>query len=138
VSDRSARGLHRAPLRVLSGAVARVVGLTAALSLLLVLGAAELGLHTTGRTVLVAFGLVALATLFAGLLESVGRGRWAILSLVAGVAGEVLAQQSTEVSSVAGGGLIVGASITVLLAMPVAIAMLCRPAATLATALGIR
>jgi hypothetical protein len=57
---------------------------------------------------------------------------------VAGVAGEVLAQQSTEVSSVAGGGLIVGASITVLLAMPVAIAMLCRPAATLATALGIR
>jgi hypothetical protein len=138
VSDRSARGLHRAPLRVLSGAVARVVGLTASLSLLLVLGAAELGLHTTGRTVLVGFGLVALATLFAGLLESVGRGRWAIVSLVAGVAGEVLAQQSTQVSSVAGGGLIVGASITVLLAMPVAIAMLCRPAATLATALGIR
>jgi len=138
VSDRSARGLHRRPLRILAGAVARVVGLTTALSLLLVIGADELGMHTTGRTVLVGFGLVALATLFAGLLESVGRGRWAIVALVAGVTGEVLAQQFTPVSSVAGGGLIAGASICIVLALPVAVAMLCRPATTLATALGIR
>jgi hypothetical protein len=133
-----ARGLHRGPLRVLFGAVARVVGLTTVLSVLVLGGAAELGLHTTGRTVLVAFGLVALATLFAGLLEAVGRGRWAIVALVAGVAGEVAWQLLTGPGAIAGGGLIVGASIAILVALPVAVAMLCRPAATLATALGIR
>jgi hypothetical protein len=139
LADRSAaRGLHRAPLRVLFGAVARVVGLTTALSLILLAGAAALGQHTTGQTVLVAFGLVALATLFAGLLESVGRGPWAILALAAGVAGEVLADRFAVIGPIAGGGLIVGASIAIAIALPVAVTMLCRPATTLATALGIR
>jgi hypothetical protein len=138
VADPSRRGLHRAPLRVLFGAVARVVGLTTVLSLALLVGAAELGQDTTGQTVLVAFGLVALATMFAGLLESVGRGPWAMLALAAGVTGEVLADRFTEVGPIAGGGLIVGASIAIVIALPVAVMMLCRPATTLATALGIR
>jgi hypothetical protein len=138
VADPSRRGLHRAPLRVLFGAVARVVGLTTVLSLALLVGAAELGQDTTGQTVLVAFGLVALATMFAGLLESVGRGPWAMLALAAGITGEVLADRFTKVGPIAGGGLIVGASIAIVIALPVAVTMLCRPATTLATALGIR
>jgi hypothetical protein len=138
VAGPSARGLYRAPLRVLFGAVARVVGLTAALSLVLLAGAARLGQHTTGDTVLVAFGLVALAMLFAGLLESVGRGPWAIVALAAGIGGEVLAGRLTGIGPIAGGGLIVGASIAIAIALPVAVTMLCRPATTLATALGIR
>ena len=125
-------------LRVLFGAVAALVGLATVLSLVLLLGAAELGRDTSGVSVLVAFGLVALATLFAGLLESVGRGPWAMVALAAGIAGEVLADRFTAVGPIAGGGLIVGASIAIVIALPVAVTMLCRPAATLATALGIR
>jgi hypothetical protein len=138
VAGPKAPGLHRAPLRVLFGAVARVVGLTTVLSVALLVGADELGQRTTGQTVLVAFGLVALATLLAGLLESVGRGPWAVLALAAGIAGEVLADRFTELGPIAGGGLIVGASIAIAVALPVAVTMLCRPATTLATALGIR
>jgi hypothetical protein len=138
LSGSSVRGLYRAPLRILFGAVARVVGLTAALSGALLAGAAALGQDTTGRTVLVAFGLVALATLFVGLLESVGRGRWAIVALGCGIAGEVLGPRLADLGSIAGGGLMLGATITVLLALPVAVSMLGRPATTLATALGIR
>ena len=66
------------PLRVLVGAVARLVAGTAALSLLLVGIASSLDLETSGNTVLAGFGLVALATLFVGLLEAVGRGAWAL------------------------------------------------------------
>jgi hypothetical protein len=138
VAAPKARGLHRAPLRVLFGAVARVVGLTTALSAALLVGAAELGQDTTGQTVLVAFGLVALATLLAGLLESVGRGPWAMLALATGIAGEVLSGRFSEIDPIAGGRLIVGASIAIAIALPVAVTMLCRPATTLATALGIR
>jgi hypothetical protein len=131
-------GLRRPALAVLCGAVARLVGLAAALSLLLLAGAAVLRLETTGSTVLIGFGLVALATLFSSLLEALGRGVWAIVALAAGIAAEVAVARLTDLSLVTGGGLIVGAAVAVVLAVPVAVAMLCRPATTLATALGIR
>ena len=138
VGDGRVRKLGRRPLRVLLGAVLRLALLTTVLSLALVASASAVGLDTTGSTVLVGFGLVALATLFVGLLESVGRGAWALVALAAGIAGEAAALRLTEMGSVAGGGLIVGASIAVVIALPVAVAALSRPAVTLATALGIR
>jgi hypothetical protein len=130
--------LRRPGLAVLRGAVARLVGLTAALSLVLLAGAEALGLETTGTTVLAGFGLVALATLLSSLLEAVGRGAWALAALAAGIAAAVTAQRLPDVADITGGGLIVGAAVAAMLALPVAIAMLCRPATTLATALGIR
>jgi len=130
--------LRRPGLAVLRGAVARLVGLTAVLSLALLAGAQAFGLETTGTTVLAGFGLVALATLLSSLLEAVGRGAWALVALVAGIAAAVASQRLTDVADITGGGLIVGAAVAAMLALPVAIAMLCRPATTLATALGIR
>ena len=138
ILDARVRGLGTRPLRVLVGAVARLVAGTAALSLLLVGIASSLDLETSGNTVLVGFGLVALATLFVGMLEAVGRGAWALGALALGIAAEIAALQLTELDSVAGGGLIVGASIAVILSLPIAVAALSRPAITLATALGIR
>ena len=138
VADGRVRGLGRRPLRVLLGAVARLALLTTALSVLLVVVASSLEVKASGSTVLVGFGLVALATLFVGLLESLGRGVWALAALAVGIAGEAAAVRLTELGAVAGGGLIVGASLAVVIALPVAIAALSRPATTLATSLGIR
>jgi hypothetical protein len=138
VVDGHVRGLGRAPLQVLLDAVARLILLTVALSLLLVGIASALGVDTSGTTVLVGFGLVALATLLVGLLEAIGHGAWALLALGGGIAGEVAGQTLTGLPSVSGGGLIVGAAIAVAIALPLVVSGLSRPALTLATALGIR
>jgi hypothetical protein len=92
--------------------------------------------HVSGQSVLVGFGLVALATMFVSLLESIGRAAWAIAGVGAGVAAEIAAPP--EVTTMAGGGLILGASIAVLVMAPMAFAVLGRPATTLATSIGIR
>jgi hypothetical protein len=118
--------------------VVRLIGLTTALSLVLLVAAALLRLETTGITVLVGFGFVALATLFSSLLEALGRGVWALVALAGGIAAEVAAERLTDLSQITGGGLVAGAAVAVAIALPVAIAMLRRPATTLATALGIR
>jgi hypothetical protein len=134
--DARARGLGRGPLRILAGAVGRLVVLTVLLSAA-VLGAAwALGVPTSGEGVLGGFGLVALATMLVSLLESVGRALWPLVGLGAGIAGELIAQPQLE--STPGGALIVGGSIAVLVLLPVVLAMLARPARTLATALWIR
>jgi len=138
VLDARPRGLGGRPVRVLAGAIARLAIGSTALSLLVVGIAAWFDLETSGGSVLVGFALVALATLLVGLLESVGRGAWALGALALGVAGEVAALRLTDLDSVAGGGLIVGASIAVIIALPIALVTLSRPAITLATALGIR
>jgi len=131
-----ARRLAAAPVRILVGAVARLVLLTAALSVLLLVLASALAVHVSGQSVLVGFGLVALATMFVSLLESIGRAAWAIAGVGAGVAAEIAAPP--EVTTMAGGGLILGASIAVLVMAPMAFAVLGRPATTLATSIGIR
>ncbi|MEY2536077.1 MAG: hypothetical protein QOF29_3987 [bacterium] len=136
VLDTEVRGLARAPLGVLAGAVARLALLTVALSLVLLAVASAFHLRTSGESVLVAFGLVALVTMLVGLLESVGRAPWAIAAVVCGVAGEAVAPAA--LTSVPGGGLIAGAAIAVLIVLPVVIAAIGRPAMTLATSIGIR
>jgi hypothetical protein len=138
VADGPVRGLGRAPLRVLRDAVLRLIALSVALSLVLIGVAAALGVGMSETSVLVGFGLVALATLLVGLLEAIGCGGAALLALGGGIAGEAAALTITPLPDLGGGGLIVGASIAVIIALPVAVAALNRPAMTLATALGIR
>jgi hypothetical protein len=130
------RGLGWPPLRILLGAVGRLVLLTAVLSAVLLLGASALGMATSGVSVLVGFGLVALATLLVSLLESVGRASWALLSVLCAIAGEAYVRMQ-DIDPFPGVGLIVGASLAVLVALPAAIGMMSRPARTLATALWI-
>lgn len=129
-------GRPRSPLRILLGAVARLVFLTGLLSAAIVGGASWLGAETTGISVLVGFGLVALATLLVSLLESVGRGSWGLLAVVAAVLAEALVAHF-NFAPVRGAGLIVGALLALSIALPTAIALLSRPADTLATSLWI-
>ncbi len=136
VSSGTVRGRSRAPLGLLFGAVGRLVFLTTALSLLLVFGAQLLGVEMSGASVLVGFGLVALATLLVGLLEAVGRGGWAVMALLLAVGAE-MAVSSWDGVDIAGFGLITGATVVVLIALPTAVFVLSRPATTLATRLRI-
>jgi hypothetical protein len=129
-------GLHWPPLRILLGSVARLVLGTAVLSAALVLGAEWAGAEMTGVSVLVGFGFIGLATLLVSLLESVGRAPWALAAVVCAVAGEAVVSRWDGVSTT-GLGLIVGSALAVLVALPIAIAVLSRPARTLATALWI-
>ena len=132
------RGLGAAPVRVLIGTVARVLVMSAALSALLVAVARALHVEPNDGTVLVGYGLLALATLLLSLLESLGRGRVALLALAGGMGAEGLALAASALPAVSGGGLIVGAAVVVGLALPTAVATLGRPATTLATTMGIR
>jgi hypothetical protein len=136
VLDGDRRRLAWAPLRTLFGAIARLVALTAVLSAALYGGAAYLGTEVSGIGVLTGFGLVALATLLVSLLESVGRARFALFAVLCAV----LAEEAVRVSGYdpfPGAGLLIGAGVAVLVALPAAIALLSRPASTLATALWI-
>jgi len=132
VSRGDVRGAARMPLRLLVGATARMAILTTALSLILVFGAQLFGVTMSGASVLVGFGLVALATLLVGLLEAIGRGAWALSAIAAAVVAEVVVSRS-DGASAAGAGLIAGAAVVVVLTLPAAGFALSRPAATLAT-----
>jgi hypothetical protein len=136
VVDGDLRGVAWSPLRILLGAVGRLTLLTTLLSVLLVVGASRAGAETSGVSVLFGFGLTALATLIVSLLESVGRAFWALAAVIGAVAAEV-AVMVLEVDPVRGSALIAGASLAVLVALPAAIALLSRPADTLATSLWI-
>jgi hypothetical protein len=130
------RRLWGAPVRMLLGAVARLVGLTALLSLVVVAAGRLLAVPVSSTSVFVGFGLMALATLCVSLLESVGSN---VPTLVA-TSGAILAEcvvRFAHLTSIAGGGLIVGASVAILLALPYGIALLARPERALATALWI-
>ena len=81
------------------------------------------------------FGVVALATLLVGLLESLGRPSLAGLGVACGLAGEVLVRLLG--SPFAGAALLAGGTLAVLVLVPAALALLARPARTLATTLWI-
>ena len=81
---------------------------------------------------LTGFGLLAVVTLLASVLESLDRGGWALAALGAGATVELLAPQSFS-----GGALVAGAAVAVALLLPAAIGPLRRPAVTLATGIWI-
>jgi hypothetical protein len=128
VAAMPARGARpaAAPLATLMGAVARLLWLTAALSVLL------LALTPGDAGLLAAFGLLALATLLASLLEAMGRGGAAALSVLAAVTAETLVQRLGP-APFPGAALAVGGALAVVLLLPIAVALLARPASALAT-----
>ncbi len=134
VSGGAVRGAAGVPVRLLLGAIGRLVFLTTALSLVLMFGAQLFDVTMSGASVLVGFGLVALGTLLVGLLESVGRGPWALSALIVAVSVELVVSRSDD-GGLAGAGLIAGAAVVVALALPMAIFVMSRPATTLATRL---
>lgn len=135
-SDPRPRGRPWPPLGVLAGAIGRLLALSAALSAAMLALTPWLGSSARGAGVLAGFALLALGTLLVSLLESMGRGRWALVAVVcAVVAEEVVRLRGTDLF--AGTGLVVGGGIAVVLVLPPVIALLSRPASALATALWI-
>jgi hypothetical protein len=128
---------ERVALRILAGAVARLALATAALSAALVLAADQLGLEVASVAVLAAFGAVSLATMLVSLLESIGHTAAGLLAVAGALAGEA-SVDALGLASVAGGGLLLGASVATFVALAVAALMLSRPASTLATVLWIQ
>jgi hypothetical protein len=101
-----------------------------------VAGARLLDVTMSGASVLVAFGLVSLATLLVSLLEAAGYGGWAVGSLIAAVTAEIIGS-SWDAARAPGIALVIGASVVVVASLPVAVFVLTRPATTLATRLRI-
>jgi hypothetical protein len=134
--DAQAPRLAWGPLRILLGAVVRLVSLATVLSAAVVAGTASAGGDTVGIGVLIGFGLIALATLLVSLLESVGRARWALIAVGLAIAAEAAIGLS-HWTPFSAAGLMVGGGVAVFVALPAAIALLTRPASTLATSLWI-
>jgi hypothetical protein len=85
--------------------------------------------------VLAGFGIVALATLLMGLLVSLGRPSVAAAGVAGAVAAELVARQGD--APFPGAALLAGGTLAVLVLLPAALALLARPARTLATTLWI-
>jgi hypothetical protein len=130
------RGLGRGPTRVLLGALGLLLALSAALSAPLLWVSPWLGQSARGAGVLVGFAVVALASMLVGLLETLGRGRWALLAVACGAAAEAIVALA-DLRPFAGAGLATGGLVVTLLVLPAVVALLRRPARTLATALWI-
>jgi hypothetical protein len=131
------RGLGGGPTWVLLGALGRLVALSLVLSAPLLWLSPWLGASARGAGILVGFALVAMASMLVGLLESLGRGRWALLAVACGAAAEA-GVRLADVQPFPGTGLVVGGATVALLVLPPVVVSLRRPAATLATALWIR
>ena len=125
------------PQALLMKALGRVVALTAVLSGALVTCGTWLDTPAVDVTVLLAFGLAAVATLLIGVLEAVGRAWWALAAVGFGVTVELMAD-AWQLFPVAAGGLIAGATAALVIALPAVIVLFVRPASTLATALYVR
>jgi hypothetical protein len=126
----------RAPTHVLLGALVRLLVLSAVLSAVLLWLSPWLGASARAAGVMVGFALVALASTVVGLLESLGRGRWALAAVACGASAEALVAIG-DIDPFGGVGLVVGGGVTALLALPAVAVLLRRPASTLATALWI-
>jgi hypothetical protein len=124
------------PTRVLLGALIRLLVLSAALSAVLLWLSPWLGASGRAAGVMVGFALVALASMAVGLLESLGRGRWALVAVACGASAEAFVAIG-DVRPFGGVGLVVGGAVIAVLTLPMVAALLRRPASTLATALWI-
>jgi hypothetical protein len=129
-------GLGSAPLQLLLSVLCELVALAAGLSAVLVLLTPWLGEVQDTAGMLAGFGLLAPATLLAGVLESLGRGG-AVLGALACAMGAELFVRWSDTAPFAGAGLVAGGAVAAALLLPVAVAVLGRPASTLATALWI-
>ncbi len=118
-----------APVGPLFAALWRLVLPTVVGSLaLLALGSGNAG-------VLAGFGVVALATLLVGLLESFGRPGVAAAGIAFGLTAELLVREAD--TTFAGAALLCGGAFAVLVLLPAVFTLLAQPARTLATTLWI-
>jgi hypothetical protein len=93
--------------------------------------------HAGRSTLLVGFGLIALATLLISLLQSLGFASWALFTLACALAAEV-AMTYWDAAPFNGIALVTGAAVAVLVAIPPVISLFLRPGRVLATILWIR
>jgi hypothetical protein len=130
-AEPGAQAWAREPVVTLLGAAARLAALTMVGSAALLAWA-----PWVGAGVLAGFGVVALASLLIGLLESLGRPAAAAVGVAGGVVGELAVRTATE-TPFAGAALVAGGGLALLIMLPVAAVLLSRPARTLATGLWI-
>lgn len=123
-----------ASLRVVAGAVARLLAGTLGLSVVLVLGERALGADTPGPELFLGFACLGLAILTVSVLDSLGLSAFAVLAVAVGVAVE-LAQVSTGLVAMSAAGLVAGGAAVLLVATPRLVLLLRRPGRTLATTL---
>jgi hypothetical protein len=147
--DAVPRGLRGVPLKgasrmalsdpamsIFLGGIARLVAATIVLSALVV----AIGHWTHGTddlSVFVAFGLVGLMCLLVGLLEAFSLHRVALIASGAALAVE-LTWRSVVDPHIAGGALVAGAAVGVMLTLPVLVIRLARSGGVLATTLWIQ
>ena len=147
--DAVPRGLRGVPLKgasrvamsdpamsIFLGGMLRLLSATIVLSGVVV----ALGRWTNGTddlSVFVAFGLVGLVCLLVGLLEAFALHRAALIAVSAALATE-LTWRSVVHPQVAGGALIAGAAVGVMLTLPVLVVRLARSGGVLATTLWIQ
>lgn len=130
------RGGVAPPVRLLAGAVWRLAVATTGISAALLLFTPWLGEPATATPVLAGFGLVALTMLLVGLLLSTGRGPVALVAVTLAVALETVLAL-LEAPPFPGAALLVASAVAVAILLPAAVALLQRPAQTLATTLWI-
>jgi hypothetical protein len=123
-------------MRILGGALARLIGATIALSALVV-AAAPWTRGTDEPSLLAAFGCVALLSLLIGLHESLGHARWAVTVAAASLAVELAADRWLAFP-VTGLALCAAAAAGSLLALAPLVRRLRSPGRMLATALWIK
>ncbi len=137
VSDANRATVTGTALRVFTGAVLRLVASTTALSLLLVGASSAISTPVSSSSLLAAFGCVALVTLVASLIVSLGFAPFALLCICAGLAVELLTVASQQ-SAMPGFGILLGSAAALAIALPPLLVLLLRPGRVLATALWIR
>lgn len=136
LSRASASMAHGPATDLVLQALARLVGITVVLSLLVIVLSDWMS-GTDAASLFVAFGCAALVCLFVSLLESLGYVRWALLSAGAGVLVELLVSRWLG-APFAGAGLIAGGTVGTLLALAPLVGLLRFPGRVLATALWIQ
>ncbi|HEY4276715.1 MAG TPA: hypothetical protein VGM91_00775 [Conexibacter sp.] len=135
--SRASATMARGPATdIVLAALARLVGITLALSLVV----AFIGEWTEGTdsaSLFVGFGCAALVCLFVSLLESLGCVRWAMTCAIVSVAVELVVAHVLQ-PPVAGAGLIAGGTVGTVLAIAPLVGLLRSPGRVLATTLWIR
>jgi hypothetical protein len=132
VGEPDGGGAAPAPLRLLGGALARLAVATGGLSLALLAFTPWLGAPGEAAGELAAFGVLAVAMLVVGLLESLGRAHLALGALACALVLEALVPHAFP-----GAALLAGSALVIALLLSPAISLLRRPGRTLATRLWI-
>lgn len=136
VGARPPQGLASPPLRSLLVALAGLALIATVLSAVPLLLTSWLGAPADGAGLLAGFGLLAVVTLLAGVLEGLGRAAAVLPALAAALAAEAWLRWAGD-APFPGAGLVAGGLVAAALLLPLALLVLGRPARTLATTLWI-